>query len=142
MRWIDRIIRIVAAILMALLAAVVVGATVDLAITLLREFASAPHGRFDVRQVLATLGLFLAVLIAIEMLHVVRLYLEERHFDAEAVLIVALVAIARKIVVFDIEKGDSVLMFGISAVVLSLAGALCLLRWSRRLIGPPSPPPS
>jgi len=128
----DRVIRWVAAALMWMLALVVVAGALDLAVTLISDLITPPIGRLEVRELLRLLGLFLVVLIAIELVYVVRLYLEERHFDVEVVLMVALIAIARKVVVFDLERNEPALLLGISAVVLSLAAALFLLRVSRR----------
>lgn len=134
--WVDRVVRCVASALLVMLVIVVIAGTIDLGTTLVRDLLGMPYGRFDVREMLSMLGLFLVVLIAIELLYVVRLYLEQRHFDVEVVLMVALIAIARKVVVFDLERNDAGLMVGISAVVVSLATALFLLRWSRRWPGP------
>ncbi|MCX7819677.1 MAG: phosphate-starvation-inducible PsiE family protein [Kiritimatiellae bacterium] len=131
-RWIDRLIRWVATALMWMLALVVMAGAVDLAATLVQDLLTPPVGRMEVAELLRVLGLFLVVLIAIELVYVVRLYLEERHFDVEVVLVVALIAIARKVVVFDLERNEPWLLLGISAVVISLAAALFLLRWSRR----------
>lgn len=130
--WIDRVIRGVAVALMWMLALVVVAGAVDLGVALLTDLITPPPGRLDVTELLRLLGLFLVVLIAIELVYVVRLYLEGRHFDVEVVLMVALIAIARKIVVFDLERNEPGLLLGISAVVISLAAALFLLRFSRR----------
>ncbi len=130
--WMDRVIRWVAAALMWMLALVVVAGALDLAVTLISDLITPPIGRLEVSELLRLLGLFLVVLIAIELVYVVRLYLEERHFDVEVVLMVALIAIARKVVVFDLERNEPALLLGISAVVLSLAAALFLLRVSRR----------
>lgn len=130
--WIDRAIRWVAAALMWMLTVVVVAGAVDLGVTLAIDLVTPPIGRLDVAELLRLLGLFLVVLIAIELVYVVRLYLEGRHFDVEVLLMVALIAIARKIVVFDLERNEPALLLGISAVVTSLAAALFLLRFSRR----------
>jgi uncharacterized membrane protein (DUF373 family) len=62
------------------------------------------------------------------MVYVVRLYAVHRHLDVDAVILVALIAIARKVVVLDLERYDATHMFGIAALVVSLAGALFILR--------------
>ena len=130
--------RSVVHVLLGLLVVVILAATLDLGIILFKDLTNPPYGMLEMRELLETLGLFLLVLIAIEMVYVVRLYLEERHFDVEIVLMVALIAIARKVIVFDLEKYDAGLMFSIAAIVLALACALYLLRRSRHRL--PSPP--
>ncbi len=127
-RLVEHAIYWIAAVLLVLLLIVVVAGTLDVIVRIGTEFQILPRGRMDVTQILSLLGLFLVVLISIELLYVVRLYLEGRHFDVETILIVALIAIARKVIVFDIEKNDTSLMLGLAAVILSLSGALALLR--------------
>lgn len=137
-RFVDAVVRTVALAMMGLLSVVVFVGAVDLALQLWRELVNPPVGVLEARETLDILGLFLMVLIAIEMIYVVRLYVEHRALDVQAVLMVALIAIARKVIVFDLEKYDSTHMFGIAALVLALAGALFLLR---RCDAPPAPVP-
>lgn len=132
---VDRIVRCVVRALLVLLAILIVAATVDLGWTLAVDLLSPPVGRLNLQETLGTLGMFLTVLIAIEMMHVVRLYLEDRHLDVEIVLMVALIAIARKVIVFDLEKFEAPHMFGIAAIILALACALFLLHITGRSSG-------
>lgn len=139
MRFVDTIVRVVVMAMMGLLVVVVIAGTVDLALTIWRELATPPVGVMEVREILDVLGFFLMILIAIEMIYVVRLYVELRHLDVQAVLLVALIAIARKVIVLDLEKHDVTHMFGIAALVLAPAAALFLLRRGASL---PDVPPA
>ncbi len=124
----DHVVRAAVMALMGMLLIVVLSGTADLALLLWTELTNPPVGMMDVREILEILGLFLMIMIAIEMVYVVRLYVVHRHLDVHAVLFVALIAIARKVVVLDLEKYDAMHMLGIAVLVMSLAGALFLLR--------------
>lgn len=131
LRIVDKVVHVVVLILMGLLSVVVVAGTADLVVLLVRDLVAPPVGVLDVSEILEILGLFLMILIAIEMIYVVRLYAVHRHLDVHAVLLVALIAVARKVIVLDLEKYDAVHMAGIAGLVLALSAALYLVHHLR-----------
>ena len=56
------------------------------------------------------------------------MYLEDHQIHAEMMLLVAITAITRKIVILDASKIDPLTLFGIAAVVLSLASGYFFMR--------------
>jgi len=64
-------------------------------------------------------ALFL-VLIALELLETIVLYLKERVFHVGGIILVAITAIARKIIVLNIDKYDPVTIIGLAAIVVAL----------------------
>lgn len=131
LKFVDTVVQWVVRVLMGLLAVVVVAGTADLAVLLVRDLVAPPAGVLEVGEMLEILGLFLMILIAIEMIYVVRLYVTHRHLDVHAVLLVALIAVARKVIVLDLEKYEAAHMAGIAGLVLSLSAALYLVHHLR-----------
>jgi uncharacterized membrane protein (DUF373 family) len=121
-------VRWIAGALLILLLILVVVETADLALFLVQGLTVMPRQRIEVSQVLVILGQFLVVLIMIELLYVIRLDMQGRQFEAETILHAGLVAIARKVIVFDTEKSDASLMFALAALVLALSTAIVILR--------------
>lgn len=130
--WIEKVEKGVVWALIAMMCVVTVLATIELGYVLANEVFSPPFGLLDLTELLELFGLFLMVLIALELLHSIKLYITERHLDVEVVLMVALVAIARKVIIIDLQKTDPPVMYAIAAVVLALAAGLWLLRHSGR----------
>lgn len=62
----------------------------------------------------------LLVLIGLELLVTVRAYVEETRFRLEVVLVVGIIAIARHVVLLDLEHVDGVSMLGIGSLLLAL----------------------
>jgi uncharacterized membrane protein (DUF373 family) len=62
----------------------------------------------------------MAVLIAIEMFINIRLYLGTNVLPIQLVIATALMAIARKVIVLDLDRISSDYVFAIAAVVLAL----------------------
>ncbi len=60
------------------------------------------------------------VLIGIELLETIKAYIEEERVHAEVVFLVAIVAVARKIIILDYNKITPNLMYGIAAVIIAL----------------------
>ncbi len=140
LKLVDNVTRASVMAMLGMLAVIVIAGTVDLALLLWSELVNPPFGVLEVQEILEILGFFLMVLIAIEMIYVVRLYLIHRHLDVHAMLLVALIAIARKVIVLDLEKYDASHMLGIAALVLALSGALFLLRRGGHEPDVPPPP--
>lgn len=55
----------------------------------------------EIDELLELFGLFLLVLIGIELLHSIEVYIVRRELHVETVLTVAMIAVARKTIVFE-----------------------------------------
>lgn len=79
-------------------------------------------------------GAFLLVLIGIELLDTIKVYLRENVVHVEVVVLVAIIAIARKVVVLKIEELEGSKVIGIGILILSLSIAYYLIKKSGLLI--------
>ncbi len=68
-------------------------------------------------------GLFLNVLIALEILENITAYLKKNVIQVELVLVTSLIAVSRKIIILDLEKKDSndLIALGVAAFALSMS---------------------
>ncbi|NEO27749.1 MAG: phosphate-starvation-inducible PsiE family protein [Kamptonema sp. SIO4C4] len=68
-------------------------------------------------------GLFLNILIALELLENITAYLKKHEIQLELVIITSLIAIARKIIIFDIDKksSDNLIAMAVAVFMLSLS---------------------
>lgn len=108
-------------VLIAMLAVVVVLATVELGFTLARDIAAPPVLFPGIEKLLDLFGRFLLVLIGVELLETMRTFATEHVVRVDVVLTVAMIAMARKIVVIEPEHAASMTLFGIAAVIAALA---------------------
>jgi uncharacterized membrane protein (DUF373 family) len=81
---------------------------------------------------LELLGQFLLVLIGIELLHSMKVYTARRVIHLEAVLIVALIAVARKVIVMESKEVPEGTLLGIAAIALALALSYYIVRRSHQ----------
>ena len=95
--------------LMALMAIVLVLGTLDLAWFVIKSVIESPYFLFDVNLLLDVFGMFMLVLIGIELLEtIMKTYLTQGAPHYETVLSVAIIAIARKVIVLDLRPDGAV----------------------------------
>ncbi len=73
-------------------------------------------------------GFILMVIIGLELLETIKAYLDKRVIHVEIVLLVALVAVARKIIILDYKETTPEMLFSISALVIALSGGFFMVR--------------
>ncbi|MGM0682195.1 MAG: phosphate-starvation-inducible PsiE family protein, partial [Thermodesulfobacteriota bacterium] len=119
-RFLHRIIRIVIKILAVLMVLVIVWGIGDVIYVLYQRLTQPPYLLLQINDILATFGAFLAVLIAIEIFINISMYLSTDIIPVRLVVATALMAIARKVIIFDFERTTPPYIYGTAAVVLAL----------------------
>jgi len=126
--WLKHFERIIIGFLAALIALVVLLATLDLAISLFKDIIfSPPHFGIGVDELLGIFGQILMVLLGFELLEVVKAYFRNDVLHVEVVLIVTLIALARKVIVIETTAVSGSAMAGIAALMLSIAASYWLV---------------
>ncbi len=88
-----------------------------------------PPGFFlDVRELLEAFGLFLLILIGLELMASIHMYLSDHTIHADMMFLVALTAVTRKIVILETVETDPLLVFGLGFLILALSGGYFLIR--------------
>jgi uncharacterized membrane protein (DUF373 family) len=111
---------IIAKILSLALLIVIFVALYDLFIVLSKQLFAEPNYFFN-RSIVKIFGLFLDILIALELLANVAVYFGKHSLQAELVIITSLIAVARKIIIFDFEKYSSGDLVALAAAILCLS---------------------
>ena len=130
--YLEKFERAITHALLVLMAGVVLLATIELAWLLAKDVLTPPYFLLEIHELLELFGLFLLVLIGIELLHSVKTYIVRREFHLETVLTVAMIAVARKIIVLEPKELPEGTLLGIAALVLALSLGHYLVRHSRR----------
>ncbi len=121
--FLNRVIRHVARVVAVIMTLVIIWGVADIVYVLYLRLMAPPFMLLEIKDILATFGAFMAVLIAIEIYHNIILYAHE-HRDhrlaVEIVLGTALMAISRKVIVFDFNEVTPEHIYGSAAVILAL----------------------
>lgn len=118
---------IVAKILSLALAGIIIVSIFDLFKYLASQLLTEPIGFFNI-TLLEIFGLFLNVLIALELLENITAYFKKNIFHAELVIVISLVAVARKIIIFDLTKYSGNELIALGVAILCLAASYWLIK--------------
>lgn len=143
--FLNRIIRMVGRVLAVIMVLVIIWGVADVIWVLWQRLMAPPFMLLEISDILATFGAFMAVLIAIEIYHNIVLYVHDHHdyrLAVEIVLVTALMAIARKVIVLDFKEVSPQHIYGTAAVTFALVIGyyLIVLRGRARGATPDSNP--
>ncbi|MDZ8026835.1 MAG: phosphate-starvation-inducible PsiE family protein [Nostoc sp. ChiQUE01a] len=129
MHLIENIEVLVSKVLSLLMVVVILVAIGDLGIFIFKELFTAPYGKFNT-TLYKIFGLFLNVLIALEILENITAYLRKHVFQVELVIVTSLIAVARKIIILDLEKVGGIDIIGLGIAILALSTSYLIIRFS------------
>lgn len=118
---------IVLALLVMMMVALL-ASTVELAVILVQELLKPPKFLLDVKEMLTVFAFFLMVLIGLELVETIKVYLERDVIHVEVIVLVAIIAVARKIIIIDYELISYGKMLGIAALMIALCAGYFLLK--------------
>jgi len=107
-------------VLSVLMVFVIIWGVVDVVYVLYTKFFLPPLFLFEVSDIFAIFGAFMVVLIAVEIFINIRLYLGTNILPIQLVIATALMAIARKVIILDLDQTNAPHVFAIATVVLAL----------------------
>lgn len=114
--------------LIVLMTAVLVLATVELGYYIFKYVIESDYAIINLEHLMELFGVFMLVLIGIELLDTIKVYLKENVMHVEVVVLVAIIAVARKVVVLKIENIDGMKIIGIAFIIVALAIAYYLIK--------------
>ena len=127
-RLLERFEEILSRALLLMMAAVVLLTTIELGWILVKDVLTPPVFLLEIDEILELFGLFLLVLIGIELMHSVKIFIKRREIHLEAMLVVALVAVARKVIVLEPKELAPEAVLGLAAMALALTIGYYLVR--------------
>ena len=114
--------------LLGMLAFVVFLSTIELILVIYKQLLAEPFLLLNIEDLLDFFGLFLVILIGLELIDATKIYLSEGVVHVEVIFLVALIAITRKVIILDVKTFDPLTLFGIAAIILALSSGFFLLK--------------
>ena len=108
---------------------VIIVSVADLIILLSKELFTEPVGFFDT-TLIELFGLFLNILIALELLENISAYLKKHIIQVELVIITSLIAVARKLIILDLTKTSGIQLIGLAIAIFALSISYWIVRRS------------
>jgi uncharacterized membrane protein (DUF373 family) len=110
--------------------------TVELLVILVQELIEPPAYLLGIDNLFAIFGFFMMILIALELLESIRAYLTDEALHVEVVFLVAMIAIARKVIILEVRDLEPMRLVGIASIIIALAAGYYLVKLAMR-----RPPP-
>ena len=118
--------------LLFMLAFVVLLATIDLGWIIVKDILTPPLFLLEADELLELFGAFLLVLVGMELLNMVKAYITEKTVHVEVALVVAIIAIARKVVILEPKELDGLTLVGIAAIIFALTVGYYFVKRTRQ----------
>jgi uncharacterized membrane protein (DUF373 family) len=122
--WIENL---VAKVLSIVLLVLILVALADLVFVISKNIIAEPIGFLN-KTLIELFGLFLNILIALELLENITAYLKKHIFQVELVIATSLIAVARKIIIFDLQKYSGTDLIALALAILALSISYWLIR--------------
>lgn len=126
LRWIERFETWINWAVLIMMALVVLMLAIGFAIDLGRDAVAYPGGTIGSEQIYGIFSDLLLILIGLELMHTVKVYLQDHTVHVEVILAVALVALARKVIAVNLK--DQASSIGLALLIIALAGSHWLVR--------------
>jgi uncharacterized membrane protein (DUF373 family) len=121
--------KMIVRVLVVLMAFVLLLSTVELAWVIIKDIITPPILLLEIDELLEIFGLFMLVLIGIELLETIaKTYMAESVDHAQIVMAVAIIAIARKVIILDVKDLSGLALVGIAAIILALSIGYYLIK--------------
>jgi len=132
MRVTERFEQVITVVLLVMMMFAILVSTIDLGWNLIKELVKPPVALIGVKEVSEIFGLVFMVLIGLELLETIKTYLTKDQLHVEIVFLVAMIAVARKVIILDIKELDALMLLGIAAIILALAAGFFFVKLAYR----------
>jgi uncharacterized membrane protein (DUF373 family) len=105
-------------------------AFVDIVYEIAQKILAPPLLIIDAEGLMDLFSIFLVLLIGLELLETVKTYLKEDLLHVEFIILVAIIAISRKVIVWDFDKYSTTDLLSLSAMIVGLGITYFLIKIS------------
>jgi uncharacterized membrane protein (DUF373 family) len=118
---------IVRALVWMMLLAIILG-TVELGRVLIVSITHPPFLLLDIPMLFDAFGLFLVIMIGLELLKSMQFFIAEKRIRPEMVIEVAIIALCNKIITLNLKSTTADSLVGMAALLIGLAACFYILQ--------------
>ena len=72
------------------------------------------------------------ILIGFELMEAIEMYFKKNVIHAEVVILIAVIAVSRKVILLDLEKYNPIAIIGLSLIIFALGASYYLMKRSNK----------
>ena len=133
LEYIDKIERGIYFVLMGMLIIVVIISVIELGWMLISSLITEPFYLLNTQGLLNFFEFFLLILIGIELLETIKTYIKENTIHVEIVVILAIIAVSRKVIVLDLNHTTDIQLIGLGVILFALSAGYYLIKKADKL---------
>lgn len=135
---------IVTGILILMLSMVIVLSLVEFGWILVKDVLNPPLFILEIDELLELFGVFLLVLVGLELLETIKCFYVEGRIELKVVFTVALIALGRKVITLEPENYSGLTLIGVGVIILALVAGFFAVSiqevYFQRNLTPPKTP--
>ncbi len=135
---------IVTGVLILMLSLVIVLSLVEFGWILVKDVLNPPILILEINELLELFGIFLLVLVGLELLETIKCFYVEGRIELKVVFTVALIALGRKVITLEPENYTGLTLIGIGVIILALVAGFFVVTMKevhfQRSLTPPKTP--
>jgi len=140
MKFVNKFERVIYGILISLLMVVLVFAVGELVWLLITNLTNSPRFLLENHEFTNVLGVFLLVLIGVELLDTMLEYFRENAIHVEIVVLLSIIAIARKVILLEPSMTNGLELIGIGIIIIGLSASYFMIKKAGITVGKGLPP--
>ncbi len=114
--------------ILIVMSTILILAFTDIVYEIVKRIIDAPVFIIDAGGLMDLFSLFLVILIGLELLETVKAYLKEDIVHVEFIILVAIIAIARKAIVWDFNKYSTQELISLAVMIIALGITYFLIK--------------
>lgn len=123
--------RVIIFLLLFVMSLILLLATFNIIYFIIKNIVQEPLAQLTASNLMELFSIFLVILIGIELLETVKAFLMKEVIQVEIVVLVAIIAVARKVIIWEFSESSPIEVFGISTILLTLGLTYFLIRKTR-----------
>jgi len=120
--------RILISVIMIIFFAILIFAFIDIIYVIIQKIIEHPILIIDADSLMELFSLFLIILLGLELLETIKAYLMEDVVHVELVVLVAIIALSRKVIIWDFNKYSYTELISLSGMILALSISYFLIK--------------
>jgi len=120
--------RILISVIMIIFFAILIFAFIDIIYVIIQKIIEHPIMIIDADSLMELFSLFLIILLGLELLETIKAYLMDDVVHVELVVLVAIIALSRKVIIWDFNKYSYTELISLSGMILALSISYFLIK--------------
>ncbi|MBN1416584.1 MAG: phosphate-starvation-inducible PsiE family protein [Bacteroidales bacterium] len=126
--YINKIEKLILIIIVVIFSFLLLLSLIDIVYEIIMEVRTKPFLIIKADNLMDLFSVFLIVLIGLELLETIKAYLRDDILHVELVLLLAIIAVSRKVIVWNFDKYDTWELIGLAIMVIALSFSYFLLK--------------